>query len=218
MFWKKKRLSYQLTYEQPLNTPIRDLSIIVFDTEATGFAVGADDRLIEIGAVQVDGLTVTDQTFQTYVNPERDIPKDITELTGIQMKDVEGAPTAIEAIESFYQYMETSNSIGWVGHYLAFDVLVLKKELKREKFSFDEPLGIDTLDLIGYLSPSWDMQDLEHYARTFGTNIYKRHSALGDALTTANLYVELLLYLEDRGKTVLGDLIVLTKKDGIYPV
>lgn len=213
MFWKKKKLHYQLVEEQPLNTPIRDLSFTVFDTEATGFSVGGQDRLIEIGAVHVENMQVTDHTFQTYVNPQRDIPARITELTGISDADVFSAPDSLEAIEQFYQYMEHNKSNGWVGHYLAFDVTVLKKELLRHKYTFDEPMYIDTLDLIGYLAPSWDMRDLQHYALNFGTKIFKRHSALGDALTTAHLLVELLHYVEDRGKNTLGDLIEITRTE-----
>ncbi|MCE7792353.1 3'-5' exonuclease [Salipaludibacillus sp. CUR1] len=216
MFWKKKSLGYKLACELPLNTPIRDLSFTVMDTEATGFSVGAGDRLIEIGAVHVDGLSVTDHIFQTYVNPQRAIPEKITELTGIQKEDVADAPAAVEAIEAFCHYVEQCGSNGWVGHYLAFDLLVLKKELQREKYSFNEPPAFDTLDLIGFISPSWDMRDLEHYARSFGTNIYERHSAVGDALTTAHLFVELLRLLESQGKTTLNDLMVVTKKDGSF--
>jgi DNA polymerase-3 subunit epsilon len=51
------------------------------------------------------------------------------------------------------------------------------------------------------------MRDLEHYARTFSTSIYQRHSALGDALTTAHLFVELIRLIQDRGKNTLGDLL-----------
>ncbi|WWD79079.1 3'-5' exonuclease [Alkalicoccus halolimnae] len=213
MFWKKKKMHYQLTQEQPLNTPIRDLCFTVFDTEATGFAVGGQDRLIEIGAVQVKGLHVTDRTFQTYVNPQRNIPERITELTGITNDHVVDAPDSFTAIEKFYEYIEQNGSDGWVGHYLAFDVMVLKKELQRHKYTFDEPIYVDTLDLIGYLAPSWDMRDLQHYALNFGTKIFERHSALGDALTTAHLLVELLRYVEDRGKTTLGDLTDITNTE-----
>lgn len=213
MFWKKKKLHYQLVQDQPLNTPIRELSFTVFDTEATGFSVGSHDRLIEIGAVHVENMQVTDQVFQTYVNPHREIPERITQLTGISNADVADAPDSLEAIEQFYQYMERNKSGGWVGHYLAFDVTVLKKELLRHKYTFDEPLYVDTLDLIGYLAPSWDMRDLQHYALNFGTNIFKRHSAMGDALTTAHLFVELLHYVEDRGKYTLGDLIEITRDE-----
>lgn len=211
MFWKKKKMHYQLTQDKPLNTPIRDLSFTVFDTETTGFAVGSTDRLIEIGAVQVEGLHVTDRTFQTYVNPERDIPERITNLTGITEEQVANGTDAFEAINKFYSFIESNGSDSWVGHYLAFDVTVLKKELLRCKYTFDEPLSIDTLDLIGFLAPSWDMRDLQHYALNFGTKIFRRHSAVGDALTTAHLFVELLRFLEDRGKTTLGDLADITR-------
>ncbi|RKD71177.1 DNA polymerase-3 subunit epsilon [Sinobaca qinghaiensis] len=216
IFWKKKSLHYQLNNELPLNTPLKELGFTVFDTETTGFAVGSKDRMIEIGAVQVEGLEVTDHTFQTYVNPERDIPASIQTLTGIKPSDVEGAPLALEAIESFYQFIEQYDSGGWVGHYLDFDIMVLKKELGRHKLTFDEPTYIDTLDVIGYLNPSWDMRDLSHYAIQFGSKIFERHSALGDAQTTAHLLVELLHHIGDRGKLTLGDLIEITKKDNGY--
>ncbi|UOE93910.1 3'-5' exonuclease [Alkalihalobacillus sp. LMS39] len=210
MFWKKKKLHYTLDHQPPLNKKLKDMSFTIFDTETTGFAVGAKDRLLEIGAVHVEGLQVTDMTFHSYVNPEREIPKEIKSLTGITEEKVKEAPKALEAIEQFFQFIEASESAGWVGHYVSFDVLVLKKELKREKHTFEQPQFIDTLDLIGYLNPSWDMRDLSHYARTFGTNMFERHSAIGDALTTAYLFVEMLRLLEERGKTTLADLLHIT--------
>lgn len=210
MFWKKNKLQYQLDHQPPLDTKIRDLSFVVFDTETTGFSVGAKDRLIEIGAVKVEGLQVTDKTFQTYVNPEREIPPEISELTGVYQHHVENAPLSLEAIENFFQFMEDCETAGWVGHYLSFDIMVLKKELQRNKVTFEQPLYIDTLDILGYLSPSRHMRDLEDYARAFCTKIFDRHSAIGDALTTAHLFVELLRYLEDRGKVTLADLIEVT--------
>lgn len=210
MFWKKTKLHYQLDHQPPLDTRLRDLSFTVYDTETTGFAVGGKDRVIEIGAVQVQGLYVTDNTFHTYVNPHRDIPPEITELTGVHQHHVENAPSSLEAIENFFQFIEETKSCGWVGHYLSFDVMVIKKELQRAKMTFEQPLYLDTLDLLGYICPSWDMRDLEHYARSFNTKIFQRHSALGDALTTAHLFVELLRHLEDRGKNTLADLIQVT--------
>ncbi|MBU8905913.1 3'-5' exoribonuclease [Desertibacillus haloalkaliphilus] len=203
-------MHYKLDHQPPLDTPLSDLSFTVFDTETTGFAIGGKDRMIEIGAVHVEGLEVTDLTFQTYVNPEREIPANIIELTGIEQHQVNQGPKALEAIEQFFTFIENAKSGGWVGHYLSFDVMVIKKELQREKRSFEQPLYIDTLDIIGYLNPSWDMRDLANYARTFNTKIYERHSALGDALTTAHLFVELLLHLQDRGKTTLADLVQVT--------
>ncbi|WNF37535.1 exonuclease domain-containing protein [Bacillaceae bacterium IKA-2] len=211
MFWKKRKMAYELDRKPALNTSLEELSFIVFDTETTGFAIGSKDRLIEIGAVLVENLTVTDKTFQTYVYPNRLIPDDIVELTAIDNEMVRNAPQALEAIEDFFAFIEKCGCDGIVGHYISFDLMVLKKELAREKFTYETPLNFDTLNLIGFLSPSWDMRDLEDYSRTFSTNIYQRHSAIGDALTTAHLFVELLRLIKGRGKNTLGDIIQISE-------
>jgi DNA polymerase III subunit epsilon len=207
MFWNRKKMNFELDRQPSLNTPLDQLSFTVFDTETTGFAIGASDRLIEIGAVHVENLKVTDHQFQTYVNPNRDIPNNIITLTGIDNHMVKDAPAALQSIEDFFRFIENCGSDGLVGHYISFDLMVLKKELAREKFTYDSPLCFDTLDMIGYLNPSWDMRDLEHYAKTFSTSIFQRHSAIGDALTTAHLFCELLKHIQDRGKNTLADLL-----------
>ncbi|MCT8139463.1 3'-5' exoribonuclease [Anaerobacillus sp. CMMVII] len=199
-------MTYELDRKPSLNTPLDKLAFTVFDTETTGFAIGASDRLIELGAVHIENLTVTDKTFQTFVNPNRLIPDEIITLTGIDNQMVKEAPEALQSIEDFFRFIEECGSDGLVGHYISFDLMVLKKELAREKYTFASPLCLDTLDLIGYLNPSWDMRDLENYAKTFSTKIYQRHSAIGDALTTAHLFCELLKLIQDRGKNTLADL------------
>lgn len=75
MFFLRKAIDCKLNDNIPLSTPIDDIIFTVFDTETTGFDVATTDRLIEIGAVQVKGTTVLEnETFHTYVNPNRDIP------------------------------------------------------------------------------------------------------------------------------------------------
>lgn len=208
MFWLKKSISCPLDETLPLSTPIKDISFTVFDTETTGFQVATGDRLIEIGAVQMKGFEVQEQnTFQTYVQPNRDIPEIITELTGITEEKVKGAPESIEAIHAYFEFIERNKSAALVGHYVAFDEMVLRQEIKRAKHVLKKPRLIDTLNVIGFLSPSWDMRDLERYAMAFGTRIYERHSALGDALTTAFLFSELLQQFVDRGYQTWGELL-----------
>ncbi|GAE46674.1 DNA polymerase III epsilon subunit [Mesobacillus boroniphilus JCM 21738] len=94
MFFQRKNISCALMYEKiPLSTRIDDLTFIVFDTETTGFQVATTDRLIEIGGVPVSGLKVIENArFQTYVNPERQISREIIELTSITDAKVAGAP------------------------------------------------------------------------------------------------------------------------------
>ncbi|MDZ5471841.1 exonuclease domain-containing protein [Bacillus sp. 31A1R] len=212
MFYLKKNIQCPISYNKiPLSTPLEDLSFIVFDTETTGFQVATTDRLIEIGAVPLKGFNVQEEnTFQTYVNPKRQISREITELTSITNEKVVGAPLSFEAITSFFDYIQSWETVCLVGHYVSFDTLVLKSELKREKFNLKNLFTIDTLDLIGFLAPSFDMRDLERYAMAFGTRIYDRHSAKGDALTTAYLFQELLLQFRDRGFKTLGELMKAT--------
>jgi DNA polymerase III subunit epsilon len=188
---------------------MEDLQFVVFDTETTRFAVGSFDRLIEIAGVSVSGLSVNeDDIFQTYVNPNRQISREITTLTGITNERVAGAPKALDAILAFFDYVETRKPVCLVGHYVSFDSLVLKQELKRENKLLKTLPTIDTLDLIGTIAPSYDMRDLHRYSMAFGTRIYNRHSAIGDALTTAHLFTELLIQLQTRNKTTWGDLII----------
>ncbi|EFV78131.1 hypothetical protein HMPREF1013_01575 [Bacillus sp. 2_A_57_CT2] len=212
MFFLRKNVTCSLTYENiPLSTPLEDLSFIVFDTETTGFQVSATDRIIEIGAVPVKGFQVQEKDlFQTYVNPKRQISREIRELTSISDELVKDAPQALEAILSFFDYVESREAVCLVGHYVGFDALAIKSEFKREKLALKNFLTIDTLDLIGFIAPSYDMRDLERYAMAFGTRIYDRHSAVGDALTTAYLYVELLFQFQQRGQKTWGELIKAT--------
>ncbi|NNU89613.1 MULTISPECIES: PolC-type DNA polymerase III [Anoxybacillus] len=208
MFFLRKAIDYKLNDNIPLSTPIDDVVFTVFDTETTGFHVATTDRLIEIGAVQVKGTNVLEnETFHTYVNPNRDIPPVIVELTNITKEKVQHAPMAIEALQQFFQFVEQKQSVCFVGHYISFDLFVMKHELRREKMKFHKPTFIDTLDLIGFIAPSYDMRDLERYAQAFGTRMYERHSAIGDALTTAYLFVELLEQFRLRGYRTWGELL-----------
>ena len=207
MFWRKKRLHYELSQPLQLDTKLADMSFTVFDTETTGFSIDSYDRLIEIGAVHVEQLEVTNRTFHTFVNPTREIPAHITELTSIEQRHVDQAPTSLEAIKNYFQFVEDNKSSGWIGHRLKFDTRVIKKELERAKHTYEEPSNFDTLDLIDYITPSSNQRDLEEYAITFGTKTFERHRALGDALTTAHLFVEILKQLEHRGITTLSHLI-----------
>jgi DNA polymerase-3 subunit epsilon len=206
MFWKRKRIQIEGKKHTPLSTPLEELSFTVFDTETTGFDVHTKDRIIEIGAVHITGLEVTNHTFQTYVNPHRSIPAEIVELTGIDDKDVIDAPNAIEGIQLFFQFFAQHSSSCWVGHNLSFDLLALKKELQRSRFCFKRPSSIDTINLIQLLKPTWEVKELDEYSKHFNTPIFHRHTALGDALTTAHLFCALLQCVHERGCHTWGDL------------
>ncbi|MCH1625175.1 3'-5' exonuclease [Fredinandcohnia sp. SECRCQ15] len=207
----------QFYLEIPLSTPIEEISFTVFDTETTGFQIGTSDRMIEIAAVHVQGFEVDEfDIYQSYINPQRQISREIIELTGISNEKVENAPFSIEAITQFFTFAEKYHTACLVGHYVSFDILTLKSELKRERIAYRKQPTIDTLDLIGFISPSYDMRDLHKYAQNFGTRIYERHTARGDALTTAYLFVELLYLFKERGNHTWGDLLHAAENQSRY--
>ncbi|MGD7044611.1 3'-5' exonuclease [Jeotgalibacillus proteolyticus] len=211
MLWSKKLFRHQLKSEIPLSTPLDSLQLLVIDTETTGFAVGKEDRLIEVGAVPVSGLQVLEKNiFHSYVNPERDIPPEITSLTSIKQEDVVHAPSSLEVIDHVFAHAKEYEVNAIAGHYLAFDIQVFKHELRRAALKFQQPPSIDTLDLLAYLVPAWEIKDLSYYAAVFETRMYNRHTAVGDALTAAYLFCELGERLKERGKTTWGDVLELS--------
>ncbi len=217
MMFRKKSFEYQLNELIPLSTPLDHLSCTVLDMETTGFAVGKNDRLIEIGAAAIVGGKLKDEEiFHTYIDPKREIPEEITRLTGIDDQKILNAPEASVGIHSLFRFIEKQKSSCIIGHYINFDLFVLKRELSREKLSFSKPKAIDTLDLIQFLYPTWDTKDLHEYARIFNVPVFGRHTAMGDALTTAHLYKSLIKEFQDRGYRSWGDLIGELDKQKIY--
>ena len=89
---------------------------VVLDTETTGFSPERD-ALIEIAAAIVSGPQIMGH-FSTFVDPGIPIPELITELTGISDADVQGAPSAQEAIEKLAEFAGTRRIIA---HNASFD-------------------------------------------------------------------------------------------------
>lgn len=93
--------------EQPLSTRLDQLKVVVFDLETTGFRATQGDEILSIGAVKFDGFGEEGQEyFYTLINPQREIPDHISELTGIDQLSVTGAPSLLEAIGKFMGFVE----------------------------------------------------------------------------------------------------------------
>ena len=82
---------------------ILETEYVVLDTETTGFSA-ARDSLIEIAAAVIRGSEIVER-FSTFVNPGREIPPGITELTGISDADVSDAPLVEEALAQLQEFV-----------------------------------------------------------------------------------------------------------------
>ena len=56
---------------------------ICFDTETTGFHAKGDDRITELGCIELIDMIPTGNQYHAYLNPQRDVPEKVTQITGL---------------------------------------------------------------------------------------------------------------------------------------
>jgi DNA polymerase III subunit epsilon len=179
------------------------LTYTVFDTETTGFAPDEGDEIVSIGAVRiVGGRLLRTETFERLVDPGRSIPRTASAVHGITRDLVRGAPPLAEVLPAFAAF--ASGSV-LVGHNVAFDMAFLAAAQRRTGTALTAPL-LDTLLIDGMLHPDHDAHTLESMAERLGVDLVGRHTALGDALLTGEIFLRLLPLLAARGVHTLGEL------------
>ena len=171
---------------------------VVFDIETTGFSA-VTDRIIEIGAVKVEGGKITDK-FSTFVNPKRPIPFRITELTGITDEMVIGSPD-IETI--LPQFIEFIGDAVLVAHNASFDVGFIEQNCKRQKIEADFTY-VDTVALARVLLPALNRFKLDTVAKALNISLENHHRAVDDAGCTAEIFVKFVQMLKERELTTLA--------------
>lgn len=181
--------------------------IIIFDVETTGLNFN-EDRLTEIGAVKLKNMQIVDQ-FDIFVNPEMDIPQNITELTGITNDMVKDAPKTKQALEQFFQFCGENPVL--VAHNAHFDTTMINNSCKRVGLHMDY-IYIDTLVLAQSVVTEISRYKLNYLAKYFKLGKFNHHRACDDAYMLAKVYMELikLATQHDNIKT-LGDLASLEK-------
>lgn len=100
----------------------------VLDTETTGLNAKNGDKIVEIGVVEMIDNVRTGRVFHTYINPQRKIPADSTEIHGITDDMVKNSPLFKDVADDFVKFIEGSELII---HNLVFDVKFLNEELSR---------------------------------------------------------------------------------------
>lgn len=107
--------------------------LVVFDLETTGLDL-VKDRIIQISYIKVhpDG---TEERVNQYVNPERQIPVEVVEITGITNDDVKDAPTFKGISASLAEKFKGCDFAGFNSNH--FDVPMLAEEFLRAGIDFD---------------------------------------------------------------------------------
>ena len=182
-------------------TPLDELPVVVLDTETTGLDV-EKDRIIAIGAVPLQGPRIFYRlALDRLINPGMPIPRPATRVHGITNAMVLLAPP----FETVYgEVRALLQGAVVVGHNIGFDLALLRAECRRADLAWDEPPTIDTGQLVAALDGRVTDLNLEAVAQLYGIELQGRHTALGDSLVTAELYIKLIALLKDQGIATLG--------------
>lgn len=181
--------------------PLTEIAYTVFDTETTGLDPAGGDEILQIGATRiVNGRLLATECFDQLVDPGRSIPEAGIAVHGIRPEMVRGKPRLDAVLPAFRAFTEDTVL---VGHNVAFDMRFLTLKEEATGVRFDQPV-LDTLLLASVVHPGEDSHNLEAMAKRLGVEVSGRHTALGDALVTAEIFLRLLPLLRARGILTLG--------------
>ena len=170
-----------------------DGTFIVFDLETTGLNP-ASEEITEIAAVRVVEGEIRD-SFQTYVNPHKPIPPEITELTGISDETVADAPDLDKAVPEFLAWAGEGR-YPLVAHNAGFDMGFLRTACQRLGIE-REFTSIDTLEMSRLMLPHMHKFKLNILAKELQVGPFEHHRASEDAAVLGRIYVKLLKRLRE---------------------
>lgn len=188
--------------------PLRRLTYVVFDTETTGLEPAKGDEIIQIGAVRiVNGRIMQDEVIDQLIDPQRSIPETSVAIHGITPEMVAGQPIVEQVLPYFKRFTEGAVL---VAHNAAFDMRCLQLKGAQTGIHFDVPV-LDTLLLSSIVHPHQETHGIEGLARRLNLTISGRHTALGDAIVTAEVFLKLIPLLESCGILTLDDALQASK-------
>jgi len=191
------------------HAPLASLIYTVFDTETTGMRPSNGDEIVAIGAVRISGgRMVMEQSFDRLVNPGRAIPPASTRVHGIDDRMVQGAPPIAAVLPEFFGF---ARGTVLVAHNAAFDMKFLQLREAAAGVRFAMPV-LDTLVLSEVAHPHSDEHSLEAIAARLGVDVAARHTAIGDARVTGEIFLRLLPLLAAKGITTLEQALAASKK------
>jgi DNA polymerase III subunit epsilon len=184
------------------NTPLANLSYTVFDTETTGLSPSGGDEIVSIGAVRiVNGRLLDHEVFEQLVDPRRDMSAEAMRITGIEAAMLANQPTIDKVLPAFRTFCEDTVL---VAHNAAFDMRFLHLKEEATGVRFTQPV-LDTLLLSAVINPQLDSHSLEAIAERMGINPIGRHTALGDAIMTGEVFLRIIPLLARQGIRTLGE-------------
>jgi DNA polymerase III subunit epsilon len=175
---------------------LTQLTYTVFDSETTGLDPSAGDEIIQLGATRiVNGRLLKSEVFDCLLDPKRQVAPESVKVHGITNDMLIGKPTIDRVLPEFHAFCEDTVLIG---HNAAFDMRFLQMKEDKVGIHFRQPV-LDTLLLSAIIHPNQESHRLEAIAERLGVDISGRHTALGDAMVTGEIFLKMIPLLHDHG-------------------
>jgi DNA polymerase-3 subunit epsilon len=179
-----------------LDRKLTEVAFSVFDTETTGLEPSAGDEIIQIGAVRaINGRLLRQEVIDQIIDPRIPLKPEGIPIHGITEDMVRGQPTIDVVLPVFHEFCADTVL---VAHNAAFDMRFLQLKEESTGLKFDQPV-LDTLLLSAVLHPNQESHKLEAIAGRLGINVIGRHTALGDAFVTGEVFLKMIPLLAEMG-------------------
>ena len=186
---------------------------VVLDTETTGLNVNDEHRIVSIAATKIKNLKITNEILDELVNPERQISEPSIKIHHITQEKVKNKPLLKELDDQIYNFLE--NTI-LVGHNLNFDIKFIIKSAPYTTIAHrvKNIVTIDTIYLAAGIYPHFKSYELSFLCENLKiqTEDQTRHSALGDSVITARLFLHLLEEASKKNVNTIGGILQLCQQ------
>ncbi|MEY2962810.1 MAG: hypothetical protein RL754_71 [Bacteroidota bacterium] len=180
MWWRKRRFVPELN--------LAETSIVAIDTETTGFDT-TNDRIVSIGVVRIQhGRILLNSAEERYIRLDGTLGSSPT-IHGITRDNLDQALTESEAMLWLLDYIGSDTLLA---HYAKFDRNMLEALARRTSINIPQSIWLDTMDVEVALHPQKhgvaDLLKLDTLLQEYDIEAVRRHTALGDAFSTALLF------------------------------
>ena len=164
---------------------------VTLDIETTGLSFLEGHKIVEIGCVELLNNFPSGKTWQTYINPERDIPEQALKIHGLSEEFLYNKPLFSEVVEDFLNFIKDADLII---HNARFDLPFINYEIEKinkKIIDTNKTKIIDTLSLAKKMYPGQSVS-LDALSKRYKINIEEKiHGALLDAEILAEVYLEM---------------------------
>ncbi len=178
---------------------LEDVTYSVLDIETTGLSK-MTEKITEFGIIKVKNGEKIDE-FECFVNPEKEIPQRVVEVTNITNEMVKDAETIDKVLPKVLDFVKDTVI---VAHNAVFDIGFIKYNADKLGLEFN-PTYIDSLPLAKELFPDFKKYKLGIIAENLGIKVDVAHRALADVDTLVKVLDVMLKMLKDKGITKLSE-------------